>query len=35
MYQALIEEDLAKMNAMGLQNRMAEFAAELAIRLKG
>lgn len=29
MYQALIDEDLAKMNAMGLQNRMAEFHDEL------
>lgn len=33
MYQALIEEDMSKMMAMGLQNRMAEFQAELAIRL--
>lgn len=29
MYQTLIDEDLAKMNAMGLSNRMAEFEAEL------
>ena len=34
-YQGLIDEDLAKINAMGLDRKMTEWNAELAIRLTG
>ena len=35
MYQGMIDEDLAKISAMGLDKKMGEWNAELAIRLTG
>lgn len=35
MYQGMIDEDLAKISAMGLERKMHEWEAELAIRLTG
>tara|TARA_B110000503_G_C6929884_1_gene322348 strand:+ start:518 stop:694 length:177 start_codon:yes stop_codon:yes gene_type:complete len=35
MYQDMIDDDMTKINAMGLDKKLGEWNAELAIRLTG